>query len=124
MTLPQDQKVVEALSPQTAQKTFTDGVCLRRSIWRFQHLDFRCHTCERRPELAVVVADQETRFLSKRCRFAQLLGCPLVGWVPRYSKMNHTTRPQLNDDEHEHRAEENVMGLEEIAGPYLAGVVA
>jgi hypothetical protein len=79
--------------------------------------------CERSSVL-VVVADQKSRSFAKWCRLSQLLGCPLVRRVPRHTKMHHTPRAQLDDDEHERCAEEEVIRLEEIADPYLCGVVA
>jgi hypothetical protein len=40
------------------------------------------------------------------------------------TKVNHAAGVQLDDDEHEEGAEEDVIGLKEVAGPDWAGVVA
>ena len=126
VVLAQDQEVVEALPSQAAQETLADGVCLGCSIRCSQHLD-PCavsYLGKRIPILVVVVVDQKARSFCKGSRFAQLLGCPLVGWVPRHPKMDNSPRAQLDDDEHEDGAKEEIIGLKEIAGPNLAGVVA
>ena len=46
MALPQDQKVVEALSPQAADETLADCVRPRCPTGCAQHLDLCCHSCE------------------------------------------------------------------------------
>jgi hypothetical protein len=48
---------------------------------------------------------------------------PLICRVPRHPKMDQSPRAQLDDNEHEYRAEEDVVRLQEVAGPNLAGVV-
>jgi len=58
VSLAQDQEVVEALSPQAAQKTFTDRICFWCLVRGSQHLDSCRHSLERIPIFAVVVTNQ------------------------------------------------------------------
>jgi hypothetical protein len=37
--------------------------------------------------------------------------------------MDQASRAELDDDEHEEHAEEEIVGLKEITGPNLVGVV-
>ena len=124
MLLPQDQKVVQALPPQTSQKPLTNRVRFWRFVWCSQYIDARRYSIERCTILAVVVPDQESWLYTKWRGFPQLLCYPRVCWVSRDAKMDHTARAQLDNDEHEHRAEQNIVCLQEVAGPNLTGVVA
>ena len=74
--------------------------------------------------LPVIVPNQIPRSFSKRRRFPQLLGHPGIRRVPRHTEVHQSSRAQLDDDEHEQRSEEQVIRLEEIAGPYLTGMVS
>ena len=48
---------------------------------------------------------------------------PFIGGMVRYPKVHDAAVLQFNDDENEDGAEEQVVGLEDITGPDLAGVV-
>ena len=41
MTFAQDEHVIQAFAPQTAEKPFAKGVRTRRFHWSFQNLDIR-----------------------------------------------------------------------------------
>ena len=43
--------------------------------------------------------------------------------APGDGKVDHTARSELDDDKDEHSAEEEIVGLHEIASPDLAGMV-
>lgn len=57
LLLVHDQEMIQAFSPHTSQKTFTDGIRLRSSVRRSKHLDATCgrHSCEIRAEFPVVI---------------------------------------------------------------------
>ena len=40
-----------------------------------------------------------------------------------HTEVNDAAFPQFNDDEDEERTEEQIMGLQYVAGPYLADMV-
>jgi hypothetical protein len=80
LLLMQDKQKVEALTPHTAQKPFTDGICSRSVIRYCENLDATCarNTGEACPKLAIVIPDEVFRPCSKRCSFSQLLRDPGV----------------------------------------------
>ena len=51
-----------------------------------------------------------------------MLAQPGVGGMVCHAEVDDTTRAELDDDEDEHGAEEEVVGLEEVAGPDVTGV--
>jgi hypothetical protein len=71
-----------------------------------------------------VVVDQEPRPDALRRRLAELLRHPDVGRRARDADVDHPARSQLDHEEREHWAKEEVGELEEIARPGLAAVVA
>ncbi len=73
--------------------------------------------------LAVIVADQEPWAFSERCGVAQLLGNSGVGRVARHGEVDDASGLEFDDDEDEDGAEQGIVGLEEVAGPDVVGVV-
>src|ERR1700726_4763827 len=71
----EDQYMFQALSPNTPQKAFTDGIGTRRVIRCFKYLDAArcCHSSETGSKLAIVIANEILRRVSIRSRFPQLL---------------------------------------------------
>jgi len=124
MLLSQDQEVVQAFSSQAPQKSFTYSVRFWCSVRRSQNVNACSDSVERWAVFAVVVPDQEMWSFSKWCGVAQLLSYPPICWVSGDAEVDDTAGAQLDDDEHEDGAEENVIGLKEVAGPDLTGVVA
>ena len=94
LTFAQNQKVVQTLSLNAAQKSF--AYCIRSlcPIGCAQDLHSRGlgHGGKPRTELAIVVADQEARARTGWRRFSQLLRDLGVGWMPRHSKVHHAAR--------------------------------
>ena len=76
------------------------------------------------PILVVVVANEEARPLAERGCLPQLLGHPVITWTSCHPEMHQATRLQLHDNEDKDSAEEEVIGLQEIAGPDILGMVA
>ena len=124
MSFAQDQDEVKALSPKAAEESLANSVGLGCVERRFEHVNLCGHSFERLTVLAVVVPDQESRSFPKRCGFAELLGCPAICGVSGDTKMDQAARAQLDDNEDEHCTKEKIVGLKEVAGPNLTGVVA
>ena len=126
MFLVEDKHVIQALSPDTPQKAFTNRIGAFRVIGRFQDLDAACccNTSETGSKLAIIITDEILRRLSKRCGLPQLLCSPSVGRRARHSDMDHFPRFQLDDEERKKRTKAQVSHLEEIAGPDLSPMIA
>ncbi len=126
MSIAQDQDMVQALPPHAIQKSFTDRVCLRCSVWCPHHLNPCPYSYPRKGStiLAVIVPNQEARPLSEGRRFPQMLSQPGIGGIPGDTEVHQASGAQLGDDEHEQRSEEEVIGLEKVARPYLAGMAS
>jgi len=72
MPFAQEDEVIQAFAPETAQETFADGIGLRCAIGSAE--DFNAcpdgNMLERSPIFAVIVADQEAWTFSERCDLA------------------------------------------------------
>src|SRR5947209_1366936 len=64
----EDQHVVKALSPHTAQETFTDGIGSWGVIGRFKHLNTTCccNSSEIGTKLPIMITDEILRRVSIR----------------------------------------------------------
>ena len=71
-----------------------------------------------------MVTDQIAWPLSAGRCFPELLSDPGIRGIPGHAKVNEASRAQLDDDEQEYASEEDVIGLKEITGPDLPGMVA
>jgi len=71
---------------------------------------------EARAELRVAVADDDRR---RRIQggIPGLLGVPLVAWHVGDRRVDDPTSPELEEEQHEDRAEPNVVRLHEVARP-------
>ena len=126
VALAEDEQVVQAFRPHAAQEALAGGIRPRRADRSAQDRDAagRGDAGEGRPEFAVVVADQVAWVLSERGGLAQLLRHPGVGRVACRTHMDDPPRGQLDDEEGEQWAEEEVGDREEVAGPGFCGVAA
>ena len=90
MFLLQDQEMIQAFSPDTSQKAFTDGICSWRPVRRSKHFDTTCccHLCKMLPEFAIIIPDQICGRLSIWSRLPQLLRDPGIGGRARHIHMN------------------------------------
>src|SRR6266487_6468821 len=75
LLLMKDQYVVQTLSPNTPQKSFTDRIGAFRMIRCFQYLDATCdcYSSEIGSELAIMIANEIFRRVSIRSGLPQLL---------------------------------------------------
>ena len=121
LLLIQDEEVIQAFSPHASQKTFTDGIRSRSSVWRAKHLDATrgCYTRKTRSEFTIIVPNQVFGCLSIRSRFPQLLRDPGIGRSSCHIHVDDLARLQFDDEEGKERTEEEVRHRQEIAGPHL-----
>src|SRR5438876_3678520 len=126
LLLTEDQQVIQALSPDTPQKAFTDRIGSRRVIRCFQYLDTArcCDTSETGSKLAVVIANEILRRVSIRSRLSQLLCGPSVSRRPCHTEVDHFARFEFDDEERKKRAKEQVGHLQEIADPHVFCMIA
>lgn len=119
VALAEDQQVVQALAAHAAKEALAHGVRPRGAIGPAQDRDPArdVEARERRPEPAVVVADEIPRALVERRCFTELLGDPGVGWMPLRAQVDDPPGRQLDDEEAEERPEEDVQHRQEVAGP-------
>ena len=122
----ENQEMIQAFSPHASQKAFTNGIRSRRPVRRSKDFDATrcCHSCEIRPEFAVIISNQIARPFSIRSRFAQLLCDPGIGRGSRHLHMDHLPRLQLDDEEGKKRTVEEICHLQEITGPHLCSMIA
>jgi hypothetical protein len=78
MLLMEDQHVIQALSSDTSQKAFTDGIGSWRPVRRSKHFDPTCccHSCKILPKFAIIIPDQIFWGLPIRRGLPQLLRDP------------------------------------------------
>lgn len=124
LLLLQDEQVIEALSPHASQKAFTDGIGARSVIRYGEHLDVTRvrEPCEAHPKLAIMITNEVLRPLAKGGSLPKLLCGPRVGRRACDADVDHFARVQVDDEEGEQRAEEEIRDGEEVAGPDLLGM--
>ena len=93
LLLTEDQYVIQALSPHTPQKAFTNRIGSWRVIRRFQYLNTArcCHTSETGSKLAIVITNEIPRRLSIGSGLPQLLSGPRVGRRSRHPMYDFPT---------------------------------
>src|SRR5450631_2781297 len=125
MALAQDDDVIETLTTHAAEEALTRGI----HVWRAHsglddpRAEGLGSAVEFGSELAVPVADDETRSLAERRCSAKLLGSPLLAGSPRYRDVHDFARPDTDDEKGEDWPKPDVVGLDEIARPDVMGVV-
>jgi hypothetical protein len=126
LLLMEDEQMVEAFTPHTPSKPFTDGIRSRSVIRNGENLDVTRlnNPSEAHPELAIMITDEILRSLSKGGGLPQLLGGPRVGRISCDADVDHLVRVQFDDEESEERMEKQVSDWQEIAGPDLPGMSA
>jgi len=126
LLLMQDEQMIEALTPYTAEESLTDGIRARGGIWGFKNLNVTRlrNPSEAHPKLAVVITDEVLRPRTIGGGFPQLLCSPSVSGIACHADMDHFTRVQFDDEEGEQRVEEKIRDREEVAGPDLLGMSA
>src|SRR5262245_5058252 len=110
----QDEPMIEALAPDTAEQTLDKGIGLGGMEWRVEDFDAdpSGHGGKAGAEFVIVVVDQILRGGAKGCCLAQLLGQPGIGRMTSDADVHNLTRPNLQDEEQEEVPEENVHDLQ------------
>ena len=91
LPLMQDEHVIEAFTPHTAQEALTDGIGTRSLIRRLEHLDATGlgNPIEDHPKLAIMIPDEIFRTYPKCGGDPSLLCRPRVGGRAREADMDH-----------------------------------
>ncbi len=117
--------MVEALPPNAAEEAFAHGV--RAGVLGWASAAPRCDCLRQHgrpaPELAVVVADQESQPRTEWRHLTQLLDDPGIGRVARDADVGDAPRGQVDDEEGEDGAEAHVDDRQDVARPHVLGVV-
>ncbi len=122
----QDEQMIEALTPYTAEESLTDGIRARGVRRGFKNLNVTRlrNPSEANAKLAVVIMDEVLRPHTKGGGFPKLLCSPSVSGRSCHADVDHFARVQFDDEEGEQRAEEEIRDREEVAGPDLLGMSA
>jgi hypothetical protein len=91
MALGQDQEMIETLPADTAEEVLAAGIGPGSSKGSSEYLNPAGYrdASQLRTVLAVVITDQIARFHTKRGRFTQLLGDPLVGRMLGHAQVDY-----------------------------------
>ena len=125
LLLLENEEVIQAFSPHTPQKTFTDRIRLGGSIRCSKHFDpTGCgHLRKTRPKFAIIIPNEICGSLAIRSRFPQLLPYPGIGRRSRHIHVDHLPRLQFDDEKGEMRTEEEVRNLQKITSPHLCCMI-
>jgi hypothetical protein len=126
LLLVKNQHMIQALSSDTSQESFTDRIGSWSMIRCFEHRNTACYcnTSETRAKLAIMIANEIFRRVSIRSRLPQLLCGPSVGRRARHPDMDDFPRFQFAEEKREERPKVQISHLEEIAGPDLSTMIA
>ena len=118
--------MIQALSSNTPQKAFTDGIGSWRVIRCCKNLDAACccNASETGSKLAIMITDEILRRLAKRSRLPQLLCGPSVGRRARHTYVDDFPRFQFDEEKRKVRPKEEISDLEKIASPDFTGMIA
>jgi len=119
MRFAKNDDVIETLATNTSEKSLAHGVhergvdcCLHDA-----NASTLCNAIEVRPELAVVISNDELWPTLERRGLAQLLSRPGFVRRARDPHVDHFPGVHVNDEEREQRAKPDVVELKEITGP-------
>ena len=99
----QDEQMIEALTPYTAEESLTDAIRARGVIRSFENLDVTSlrNPSEANSKLAIVITDEVLGSHTKGGGFPKLLCGPSVGGTSCDADMDHFARVQFNNEEGE-----------------------
>ena len=120
----EDEQMIKAFTPDTAQEPLTDGIGSRGVVGSFEHLDATGlgNSIEGRPKLAIMITDEVLRSHTKGGGFSQLLRRPSIGGRSCDAHVDHLPGVQEGDEEGKQRMEEKVSHWEKVASPDLMGM--
>jgi hypothetical protein len=101
MRLGQRNQPIQTFAADGADQALANRICLRAARWGFQNADTElCDRCiQMLGEYAVAIVKQESASILGPNDFAQLLQCPLGGWMGRDIEMNQAAATVLDHDE-------------------------
>ena len=111
VALTKNDHVVQALTTNTAEKSFDYRIHQRRSDGGLNDLDPGAlgNAIEVRPKLVIAIANKKLRSCSEGCRFTKLLRGPLLRRVTSHGYVNHSFGIDVNDEEREDRPKADVV---------------
>ena len=103
LLLMQDEQMIEALTPHTAQEPLTDSIGSRDVIGGFENLDVTrsSQPRETHSKLAIVITDEVFRTHPIGSGFSKLLCRPSVGGRSCHTHVDHFARVQFDNEEGE-----------------------
>ena len=116
--LAEGEDVVEHLSAERAGEAFSEGIHIGCAYRRAHDAHPRRaeYASEPGAQLRIVVADDNLRY-AIHGGVSGLLRAPLVGRCIRHRGMEDRSATQVQEEEHEHLAEPDVEGLDEVTCP-------
>jgi hypothetical protein len=125
MEVVNQQHVVEQLSSYAAHESLRDCIHIRRAHRRPDHLraDALGRAVECRAELVISIPQQDGGSVPVHGGVAQLLGRPRLRRVAGRGDMDHPPRCEVYEEERVDLAEQEVMGLDEVADPHAFGMI-
>src|SRR5260221_8730901 len=110
LLLMQDEQMIEALTPYTAEEPLTDGIRARGVIRSFKnlHVTRLRNPSEAHPKLAVVITDEVLRPHIKGGGFPKLLCSPSVSGRSCHADMDYFARVQFDNEEGKQQAKEEI----------------
>ena len=117
----QDEQMIEALTPYTAEEPLTDGIRARGVRRSFKNLNVTrlSNPSEAHTKLAIVITDEVLWPHTKGGGFPKLLCNPSVCGISCHTDMDHFARVQFDDEEGRERPETQVGNREKVTGPDL-----
>jgi hypothetical protein len=125
MALVDEEDVVEELAAEAAHEALGHRVHVRCADSGLDDANTgsACGTIEGSAVLVVAIPDKEPGRGLLHGGVPDLLGSPLLGGAPGSGHMNHTAGALVDQEEEEQRPEQEIIGLDEVAGPGVEGVV-
>lgn len=126
VSVAKNDHVIQAFASDAANEALTHCVRFGRTYGCPENVDPPVfgYARESLSIFAVVVTDQKAGSFVVRGGFSHLLGNPDVTRCACDAVVHYPARPQLNYEVHEDHAEQQVVGLHKIAGPYFVDMVA
>lgn len=99
----EDQQMIKAFPAYAPQEAFTVRIGTWSVEWCLEHLGVGTagDTRKKRTELCIVITDEESRGLSIRGGFSELLSNPGIGGMAGHPNMDDFSALQLDDEEGE-----------------------
>jgi hypothetical protein len=123
MLVVEHENVIEHLAPERARESFRDRVHVGRPDRRLDDANARPFggAVEGRAEFVVAIPDQKLRRAAVHRGVSDLLGGPILGGVACDGDVDDAAGAEVDDEEEEDWAEEQIATLDEVARPDVPG---